>query len=406
MISITCSADFGRMSHTAIVAEKHIPAWKRLGLKLKSQLPTDNSIQFDNKNQLKRKRSSLEKDSVVSNKIKKTEKRTIEPVIREPSTPTSTQGKLVKFTPDTKIDDGDSIKRLYNSWAADQKPHSAIFNPKSSKGKQNSSQVSDPSKNNDINLEETGKNSKGSKRPKGKKNTSSPLNVLKPSKSSTSDTTETSKIPPFLSYLEQYHNNRETWKFKKNHQSQLLQHIFDPKFVPSDHIHLVYDYIKGLQGLVRTRLRDTALAIKVQDQENGLAEFTTELQKQENVQEEYDMAIKDYIANSSALVVRQLGYEEELVMKFTEKEIKDRFIKRTRAEMIINELASSPDTARSVCDTPIELSKEASSSGVLQKNARKRKQRTVVDESSSESSSSDSSSEDSSSEESSAEDSS
>ncbi|SZF05842.1 unnamed protein product [Blumeria hordei] len=394
------------MSHTAIVAEKHIPAWKRLGLKLKSQLPTDNSIHLDSKDPLKRKRSSSDKDSVLSNKVKKTEKRTIEPFYQEPSTPKSTQGKLVKFTPDTKIDDGDSIKRLYNSWAADRKPHSAIFNPKSSKERLNSSQVSDPSKKNDLKSEESGKNSKGSKRGKGKKQPLSLSNVSKPSNPSNSDTTERKKIPPFLSYLEQYHNSRETWKFKKNHQSHLLQHIFDSKIVPSDYIHLVYDYIKGLQGLVRTRLRDTALAIKVQDQENGLAEFSTELQKQENIQEEYEMAIKDYIASSSALVVRQSGYEEGLLMKFTEKEIKDRFIKRTRAEMIINELASSPDTPRSVCDTPIEPAKEASSSGVLQKNARKRKQRTVVDESSSESSSSDSSSEDSSSEDSSSEDSS
>ncbi|RKF78060.1 putative proteasome subunit alpha type 6, partial [Golovinomyces cichoracearum] len=186
-------------------------------------------------------------------------------------------------------------------------------------------------------------------------------------------------MPPFLNYLREYHESRETWKFKKNHQTNLLQHVLDVKVVPSSHAHLVYAYIRGLKGQVRTRLRDKVLAVKVKDQEDGAAGFPSNMPNQEQRQKEYEATIANYITTNSISDVRKSGHEEQFLLGSRDELIKDRIVKRIRAEMIINELAScsEPDESTKRNEKHINLVEKQPIGNLVQKNVRKRKQRTT-----------------------------
>ncbi|RKF82141.1 putative proteasome subunit alpha type 6 [Golovinomyces cichoracearum] len=179
-----------------------------------------------------------------------------------------------------------------------------------------------------------------------------------PEKLESKVTRQNKTTPPFLNYLREYHESRETWKFKKNHQTNLLQHVLDVNVVPSSHAHLVYAYIRGLKGQVRTRLRDKVLAVKVKDQEDGAAGFSSNMPNQEQRQKEYEAAIVNYINTNSISDVRKSGHEEQFLLGSRDELIKDRIVKRIRAEMIINELASCSEPDESTQRTEKHLNLE------------------------------------------------
>lgn len=65
--------------------------------------------------------------------------------------------------------------------------------------------------------------------------------------------------PPYLRYLEQYANDRVSWKFNKSHQIKLLDNLFNLNRVPTTNDAALIDYVKGLQGAgVRTRVKEAA----------------------------------------------------------------------------------------------------------------------------------------------------
>lgn len=79
---------------------------------------------------------------------------------------------------------------------------------------------------------------------------SSPKSIEKASKKSS---------PPYLRYLEQYAVDRASWKFNKSHQIKLLDNLFNLNRVPSTNDDALIDYVKGLQGAgVRARLKEDA----------------------------------------------------------------------------------------------------------------------------------------------------
>jgi len=188
----------------------------------------------------------------------------------------------------------------------------------------------------------------------------------------------------------------------------LLKNIFNIEVILSDHIHLVYEYIKGLQGGVRTRLRDSALAIKVKDLDEGAAGFPEDMENRDKRQKEYDTAMKDYVATmNEANSSLNLGYEEGILLRLSDAAMRPRVAKRMRTEEILKELALEGGKG--------DLNENAMSNGLGQegesqkrlrmndgstlKTVRRRKQRTMATEDETTSSDDSSDSESSSSEE-------
>ena len=107
-------------SATPSSAPMRIPAWKRLGLKLKSaQEAPAESAQQDAHDTPKRKRLDEAEDTLYPKK-QKSHKSPQHLPVADQVTPNLVRKKSVTFTPETKVEDGDTIKQLYNAWAAEQ----------------------------------------------------------------------------------------------------------------------------------------------------------------------------------------------------------------------------------------------------------------------------------------------
>jgi len=392
------------------------PAWKRLGLKLKSAQKIPASHEETEPSTKKRK---AEIDSTPdAKKPKKSKGLLVTPAT--PTNPTLSSKKSVTFTPETKAEDGDSIKQLFNTWVADQKAQDLGFVSDAARRAFDTPEPAKVKEDFDTSLSEKERRVKRVEKPqpaakeskeKTKKKTKS-SKVVKP-------TTTTSR--PFLAYLRQYHEDRANWKFNKNHQNHILKSLFDIDAVPLEYAPSVYEYIKGLQGGVRTRLRDAALAIKVKDLEEGAAGFAESMsgssaQEREKRQQQYQEFCEEYVATmTGADKAKDVGYEEGALLGLSDVAMKARVAKRARAEMVLVEMGAGA--------TPAEAEERATprdsgltfreggngdgdgqnpaptNDGPAAKVARKRKQRTanVEEDSSSSSDSSDSEDSDSSS---------
>ncbi|KAI6248105.1 hypothetical protein HI914_03669 [Erysiphe necator] len=362
----------------------HIPAWRRIGLKLKMpQVQTyslDTVISEDIS--LKRKAVLLDCSDEKENKKTKTVIDNTHQKLHEFTTPNASTKKSVTFTPETKVEDGDSIKKLSNTWITQQK---SLHQPNS---------LFKPHKALDIKIDEIILKKKRKELKKAKKKPKLKDNNASKQEKSQNNSEPTNKIPSFLSYLREYHESKETWKFKKNHQTHLLQHIFDKDRVPSGYAHLIYAYVRGLRGQVRTRLRDAAITVKVDDQEKGVGGFPSEILDPDMRQKEYEAAIADYLSTDNSSQIQQLGHEESFLSRFEDELMKGRIIRRIRAEMILVELASSPEGNREVSSEPAKdtnCGKMELKSNVVHKKVRRRKKRTaIIEDSSSDDSESDS----------------
>lgn len=375
-------------------APANVPAWKRLGLKLKSQaLPEPAPVSSTLIESSKKKRKG---DFLNEGSAKKAQKISQTSSPAAPVTPILVRKKSVTFTPETKVDDGDSIKQLYNSWVAEQKLQDPSFQLQKSQSALKTPEPPVVEERVEANLDENIRRVKRVKKPKqekSKKKSSKAAKVLKSTDFSSR---------PYLQYLRQYHESRDTWKFNKNHQTQLLKHVFDIDFIPSEDAHLICPYVRGLQGGVRTRLRDAALAIKVKDQEEGSAGFPENMADAEKKQREYDAAMKKYVEGMTAANASStIGYEEGILLGLSDASMAKRVAKRTRAEQILAELETAQDSSEisKIVDKEMVNGDNDSqkrlrmNDGSTQKVARRRKQRTAAVEDDSSSSESDDSEE-------------
>ncbi|TVY21460.1 Uncharacterized protein LARI1_G000616 [Lachnellula arida] len=413
-------------SATGSSATVRMPAWKRLGLKLKSAQDIPGPPAADTK----RKRldeveeaSSLKKPKLVP------DSRRI-PIVDQ-VTPEPTRKKSVTFTPETKHEDGDSIKALFSAWVAEHKNQNDLSAPVFQ-----TPQYTTVEESFDTTLNEKERRVKRVKTTQGKTESQEPpkatdskkvkkkkkqtdhlttpgapteqaeesLKSTEQSKSTKARKPRTAKGPsdpalpekPFLAYLKQYSESRETWKFNKNHQSHLLKHLFNIDVIPPSYAHYAYEYVKGLQGGVRTRLRDTALAIKVKDQEEP---FPTDMENAEQRKRDYDVAMNEYVATMVAAEVGpDVDYEEGVLLGLSDIAMPMRIAKRKRVERILVILGSGEGEISGTGDKEVVIGDDESqkrlrmNDGSSQKVVRKRKQRTTVvdDESSPEEDSSDS----------------
>lgn len=397
---------------TSDAPASRLPAWKRLGLQLKSAKETP-IVESHKEIEPSAKKRKLETNGTPPAKKVKKIKATAG---TGPTTPALNRKKSVTFTPETKVEDGDSIKQLFSSWVAEQKAQDPAFQAKTTTKVFDTPEPTKVQEHFDTTLDEKERRVKRVEKPRSEEKSKSKDTPKRKPRTpkivkSTSTTTR-----PFLVYLRQYHEDRDNWKFNKNHQNHILKNLFDIHSIPSEYVPLIYEYIKGLQGGVRTRLRDAALAIKVKDQEEGVAVFAKEMsrssaQELEKRQREYEECCNEYAATMTAAnTPKEMGYEEGVLQGLSDAAMKTRVAKRTRAEMVLAEMGAGATAAEAEKratprDSGLTFREEGDSQKRVrtdddsaQKVARKRKQRTAnVEESSSSDDSSDSDDSDSSS---------
>ena len=239
----------------------HVPAWKRLGLKLKyakDHVGEDVKVKQVNGNrERKRKRTAVEAE-----RTKESLATDIERPLSSPSTPIFSSQKSVSFTPDTKTEDGESTRQLFQTWTQEQKAKDSTFQPEKL-GEAFRSVVSEATVSTEPTPTKKTKSRKG-KSAGGKAGDKAPK--------------DQAYIGPLLAYLLQHHQSRASWKFNKAKQTHLMRHLFDYSHIPAQHDPALAGYIAGLQGdAVRRRVREAARAILNGDDEIA-AERSTAMQ--------------------------------------------------------------------------------------------------------------------------------
>lgn len=333
---------------------QHIPAWKKLGLKLK--FAKDSSIHSDNssKNEAtSRKRKLVDEETAVNElepakppKTKHAKRRsspTPPPSVKEEPTkggvskennsngvdassvPLATplrKRKSVAFTPETKLEDGDSTKQLFYAWVAEQIAKDSSFNPQALGG---AFRTLEPRSIPEPATEEHVKEAKPKKKEK-------PLQKTEKQPVPTIPSTEhKATIHPAVTYLQKYHTSRSSWKFNKARQTYILKHLFDITKLPSSLDPALTAYIEGLQGAdARARVKKAAEDVRDGDEKAKEAVEKEDMEDPVRRQEYYDNALKHYKAQLKGKAEEQQDLAKEL-----DPEWQLKFLKRKRAERIL-----------------------------------------------------------------------
>ncbi|EAQ85698.1 hypothetical protein CHGG_06951 [Chaetomium globosum CBS 148.51] len=297
----------------------HVPAWKRLGLKLKGSSSGEAIPSSVGPNS--RAKPSAQTPNSHQTRINGSPASALK---RKQPSSASTPSAVTAQTPNKK-------PRREDQSAADQGTPSSL---------RKSVSFANDTKNNT-------KEKAKPKKAKSKK-------AKKPSSTAKFDFS----LEPSLAYIRQWHTARDSWKFNKNHQTLLIKYLFDGDKVPSTDIPIFYEYIRDLKGFVRTRLRETAAEIKKKDMEAGAGAFPAALKDKETKQKEYEETISRFLqdlqrhqqrrqSNSNSSSKNANGKrsldEVEYVLRVATPEIKQRLLKRIRAELVVDELSDGEE---------------------------------------------------------------
>jgi hypothetical protein len=188
--------------------------------------------------------------------------------------------KSVTFTPDTKRSDGSSAQDLFKKWVAEQK--GTDFDPATAESALAS--VNQESKE-EVKYKSTSKKEEKSKAvrraddPQTKSNpTSTP--VVQPVVQDPSNSVSTTnpvvskgkkKDPSvYISYLAQYHTDRDHWKFNKAKQNDVVDNALNIFRIPDENSEALLQYVQGLKGAgvierLRTRCEATLKDLDEED---------------------------------------------------------------------------------------------------------------------------------------------
>lgn len=313
----------------------------------------------------------------VSKKAKQSERRLgLEPSSAEATTtPSLVRRKSVAFTPDTKTSDGNSAQELFKTWVAQQKGPSAEFtadkvaqfvpppnlhpandlpSPKPiSKSKKDLKKAKKAEKAKKADEAETAKsksevNSKASQSDEDVDSTEeqakpskAELKAAKKSQRVTEASSNEKKDPvPYLLYLDRYHKSRESWKFNKATQTDVLKNALNVFRIPSEYSTALREYITGLKGAAaRDRLSEAAKTTLKELDDPEPAE-----EKGEDEDTPMDGSADRQAAHDSALRTR---LKKEKKRRRDEADEKLRALKRRRAEEILQAVAAgAPATPR------------------------------------------------------------
>lgn len=228
-----------------------------------------------------------------------------------------------------------------------------------------------------------------------------------PSKKQTPVSTD---LQPALDYLRQWKSSRANWKFNKNHQSSLIKHVFDSEAIPPADIDTFYQYIRDLKGFVRVRLREAAMEVRTQDEASGSAAFPEGTMDLDAKQATYQSVLTELLHNQTGNKRKSFHEVEYVATSQDGNVIIRRVVKRMRAEIVMEELSDSGETETTTTSSSSETITASDTNNndgemVMERqakapegsNRRRRKLRVNMDDSSSSESESDSDSETSSS---------
>ncbi|KAL2866982.1 WKF domain-containing protein [Aspergillus lucknowensis] len=198
---------------------------------------------------------------------------------------------------------------------------------------------------------------------------------------------------PILSYLDLYHKDRPAWKFQKIRETQLFKHILSLEHIPVRYNAALLSYLQGLRGeAAKGRLREVAQTAIQTDTEETKPNAIIE-----NPEPSDGQAMLPYADYRKAVYVFRTRLTE---WKSTEDpgesyeqldaELKERFLKRQRAEIIVYAIDGKVFTMSNL-KAPPQKGKNAT----LNQPGKKKKNRTAFVEISSSSESSDDSDSDS-----------
>ncbi|KAI9887189.1 MAG: hypothetical protein M1823_001016 [Watsoniomyces obsoletus] len=236
-----------------------VPAWKRLGLQLKTvaDTPSFHEDPSPSKKSKKRKRqlddtSHGDGEKVVEFTAKQKQEETGTSISTRAREPHSKRTKSVAFTQDTKTTDGDSIKQLFQAWVKQERAKDPSFRP------EKAGDAFKVEKTKSIPVQNTLSSFDDKNLAKRKDKKKAAKGSQHQQKKSTGDDKTKDSSPqshPALIYLLQHHHSRQDWKFSKVRQSYLLKHVLDLKRIPSKYTIPLCHYFAGLQGQgVRDRL--------------------------------------------------------------------------------------------------------------------------------------------------------
>lgn len=225
---------------------------------------------------------------------------------------------------------------------------------------------------------------------------------------------------PVLEYLRTWRKARDSWKFNKNHQTLLIKHLYNSDAIPASDIDAFYLYIQDIKGGSRKRLVEQAEEIRKKDMEAGAKGFPEGTKSPEEKQKQYEDMLAELLRKKAEVkdsgrpvtgASKRSFDEVEFVLRTVDKEVQQRVVKRMRAETIIDELESSDSGESTAVSSSTSTNKTSSRvsvpvatadakaasgmDGAKQKAKRRKKLRTADADSSSDSDSSDSSDSDS-----------
>ncbi|KAI0885523.1 uncharacterized protein GGS22DRAFT_161139 [Annulohypoxylon maeteangense] len=169
-------------------------------------------------------------------------------------------------------------------------------------------------------------------------------------------------LEPALAYLRQWHTSKDTWKFNKNHQTKLLEQVFaEETTIPAADIHIFYEYIRGLKGAVRSRLKELASGIKVQDMEQGTEGFPgSSKETAERRQKEYQEVIAAFLSQQRTTPGKRRFEEVDYVLRTSDIEMQRRVVKRMRCENVLDELSDTETEASTTTTTTTSSTEKGS----------------------------------------------
>ncbi|UNI15790.1 hypothetical protein JDV02_002291 [Purpureocillium takamizusanense] len=288
------------MSSTEATASQRVPAWKRLGLKLKGPTAAPEPAPGGT--------PAVGHPSITQHKSHSNKRKLDAPPGFEPS--------LDVKKPRTESNDG-------NAEPNRKKTKSVSFGDT-------------PTKNGNPPTT-TGDTTSKQKQPHQPKKSKGPAKKQKPAPAV--------DLAPALQYLQQWKTSRDSWKFNKNHQSALIKHAFDSDGIPPADIGAFYEYIRDLKGFVRTRLRETAMEIRTKDAAERASAFPAGTSDVEAKQISYEKLLNDLLQTSLGGQKRKVFNETDYVASADDPDVViRRVVKRMRAEMIIDELSDGEQT--------------------------------------------------------------
>jgi hypothetical protein len=281
----------------ASTASPFVPAWKRLGLKLKGNPSAASSPSTE--------------PSVPTNDLPKRTKRKAAAITDgdQDSTPSLKRKKSVSFSTEAKSLDKDVDQKIHQF--APIQATASIPPPKVQVANQ--------------------KPSTPSSKPSTKER--------KPRKREVE--TKSEETQRYISYLQQFHTAREQWHFNKGRQTALLKNVFNVFRVPLEHDDALAAYLAGLQGQA-ARERLTQTANEILESTKHAADSSDDVTMSDNVHKEArDAALEKHLKDAKGRLRDQAAQEDSVS--------DDRLLllrKRKRAELVLQGLgATQPNMA-------------------------------------------------------------